>query len=119
MNFNKFAKYGNKQTPYKGDIYDSKLEAKYAAILDTLKSATNKAQKVVSWERQIPFQIILNGIKICKYFADFKVLYADGREEIIDVKGLKTDVYKLKKKLVEAQYGIEIIEIKKNDMKLF
>lgn len=28
-----------------------------------------------------------------------------------DVKGIKTDLYKWKKKCVEAQYGIKIIEI--------
>ncbi|MBU6390533.1 DUF1064 domain-containing protein, partial [Patescibacteria group bacterium] len=39
-----------------------------------------------------------------------KVIFGDGREEIVDVKGMKTAVYRLKKKLVEAQYGIKIIE---------
>ena len=34
------------------------------------------------------------------YTADFVVEYADGRVEVIDVKGMRTDVYKLKRKLL-------------------
>jgi hypothetical protein len=34
----------------------------------------------------------------------------DWRDVVEDVKGLPTPVYKLKKKLVEAQYGIQIRE---------
>lgn len=79
--------------------------------LDWQKKATSPRDKVVEWVPQVPFQVVLNGIKICKYIADFKVTYADGRVEIVDVKGVRTDVYRLKKKLVEAQYGIKIIEV--------
>ena len=38
------------------------------------------------------------------YTADFKVTYADGHVEIIDVKGIKTEVFKLKRKIFEFQY---------------
>jgi len=89
----------------------SKKEANYCKILDQLKFAKHLSERVLSYELQVPFQIILNGINICKYIADFKVLYCDGRIEIVDVKGVKTDIYKIKKKLVEAQYGIKIIEL--------
>jgi hypothetical protein len=52
----------------------------------------------------------VQGKLICTYVADFKYL-ENGKEVVEDVKGFKTPVYKLKKKLVEAIYGIEIIEI--------
>ena len=107
----KKSKYGNKKTEYNGILFDSKKEAEYCATLDILKKASKKEDRVTSYERQVPFQITLNKKKICKYFADFKVLYADGREEIVDVKGVKTDVYKIKKKLVEAQFGVKIVEV--------
>jgi len=107
----KQSKYGNKKTEYNGVMFDSKKEAEYCATLDILKKASKKEDRVASYELQVPFQITLNKKKICKYFADFKVLYADGREEIVDVKGVKTDVYKIKKKLVEAQFGIKIVEV--------
>jgi hypothetical protein len=104
------SKYGNLKTEYKGYVYMSKKEAEYAMKLDFLMKASKISERVVSYEKQVPFQIIMNDIKICKYLADFKVFYADGRVEIIDVKGVRTQTYTLKKKLVEAQYGIKIIE---------
>ena len=105
------SKYGNLKTEYNGYVYMSKKEANYAQQLDYMKKAKLSSQRVVSFERQVPFQIIMNGKNIAKYLADFKVLYADKHVEIIDVKGVRTNVYTLKKKLVEAQYGIKIIEV--------
>jgi len=105
------SKYRNVQTEYGGRQFMSKKEAEYAMQLDYMRKATSPRDKVVEWVPQVPFQVVLNGKKICKYIADFKVTYADGRVEIVDVKGVRTDVYRLKKKLVEAQYGIQIIEV--------
>lgn len=105
------SKYRNVQTEYAGIKFMSKKEANYAAQLDWQKKARDPKEKVVRWVPQVPFQVILNGVKICKYIADFEVTYADGRVEIVDVKGVRTDVYRLKKKLVEAQYGIRIVEV--------
>ena len=50
------------------------------------------------------------------YTADFKVIYKDGREEIIDVKGNpKLDKqFPLRKKLFEARYKQELIVVTKN-----
>jgi hypothetical protein len=57
---------------------------------------------------------------VCDYIADFSYIDLNqtglqgqiGCEVVEDVKGFKTDVYKLKKKLVEALYrGTKIIEI--------
>ncbi len=111
-------KYGNIKTKYKGETFDSKKESQYAMWLDTLKKATKKSERVVSYETQVPYKISINGEHICTYLADFRVLYADGRVEVCDVKPLNkrtgkwltTDVYRLKKKMVKAQYGVEIIE---------
>ena len=56
----------------------------------------------------------LSHSQVFKYLLDFKVTYADGRVEHVDIKGLKRgcayEMFRLKKKCVEAQYGIEIIE---------
>lgn len=52
---------------------------------------------------------------IGKYVADFRyVLHSPSGlviDVVEDVKGVKTPVYRLKKKMVEAQYGIEIREV--------
>lgn len=111
------SKYGNIKSEYNGRKYDSKKEAEFAMSLDFSKKAVKDSDRVIEWTPQVPFQVILNGVKICKYIADFKVKYADGREVIYDVKPFDvrsnkfrgTDVFNLKKKLVEAQFGIEIV----------
>jgi hypothetical protein len=49
---------------------------------------------------------------VFKYIADFVYLdRTNGQFKIEDVKGFKTPLYKLKKKLIEKQFNIKIIEI--------
>lgn len=40
------------------------------------------------------------------YKADFEVEYLDGHKEIEDVKGIKTEVFNIKRKLLEAKYDL-------------
>jgi len=47
--------------------------------------------RVESWERQIRFPIVVNDERICDYICDWRVRYADGRGELVEVKGLRTD----------------------------
>lgn len=61
-------------------------------------------ERVESWERQIPFKLRVNGFLICTYKVDFLVRYADGRRELVEVKGMQTDVFKLKLKLFKATF---------------
>jgi hypothetical protein len=50
-------------------------------------------------------------VRAIKYRADFQ--YIEGGQIVVeDVKGRKTDVYKLKKKLFEYRYGMPIREVK-------
>jgi hypothetical protein len=104
-------KFNAKKTEYNGIIFDSKKEANYCATLDKLKNATSPADKVIDYERQVKFPVEVMGRKICTYKLDFKVTYGDLSVKYIDVKGMKTPVYNLKKKLVEAIYGITITEV--------
>jgi len=101
------------QRTHEGTTYMSKLEMNYRKYLD-LKI---KAEEVISYTEQVPFQIVLNEKKICVYKLDFQVHYPD-RIEYVDCKGVKTSLYSLKKKLVEAMFGIVITEIKRGDFKL-
>jgi hypothetical protein len=48
---------------------------------------------------------------IGNYFADFIYRTRDGKTVIEDVKGMRTPLYKWKKKHCETQYGIEIREV--------
>ena len=75
------------------------------------------AQDVISeLELQPKFPIIINNIKVCEYRADFRYKVIDDLGKVIrvvveDVKGMMTDMYKLKRKMVQASYGFNIIEI--------
>lgn len=95
---------------YKGKTYMSKLEMEYRKYLD-------KQKNIVSIDEQVPFQITVNGKKICKYVLDFEIKYKDGSIEFVDVKGIKggTDVFRIKKKLVEALFEIKILEVYRED----
>lgn len=49
--------------------------------------------------------------KVCTYSSDYEYTDEHGRERIIDVKGFRTAVYSLKKKLFEVATGLEIEEV--------
>ena len=99
-------KYRAKPTFVDGIRFASKKEAARYGELKLLE----RVGKVTCLELQPKFEIKINGIKICTYIADFKYCFP-GKEVIIeDVKGVKTPIYRLKKKLVKACHGIEIFE---------
>jgi hypothetical protein len=116
------SKYGNLKTEYNGYVYMSKKEAEWAMTLDSMKKAKDLKDRVISYERQVPF-ILLDafvdsmGIRHNKitYVSDFVVTFADGRKEVQDVKpasNFTTNIYKLKKKMLLSRYrGILFKEI--------
>lgn len=109
--FAKTGKYGNRKTEYNGRMFDSALEARAARDFDLLRRAKDKKERVVDVQYQVRYPMVVNKQKICTYIADFVVTYADGRKEVVDAKGVLTDVYKLKRKLMLACHGIEIVEV--------
>lgn len=104
-------KYGNTLTSYKGRVFHSKKEAEHAARLDLLRHAKKAEERVVRVEYQVPISLDIGKVHVANYIADFVVYYADGRKQVQDVKGFRTDIYKFKKKMVWALHGIEIVEI--------
>lgn len=112
---NKFKVAPKEQRTLNGKVYASKKEMTYAIKLNSLKKAKRKEDRVVSVEEQVKFSLDVNGCHICNYILDFKVYYGDGRIEHIDVKGYtKGTIYrlfKMKSKLMEAIYGIDVIEV--------
>lgn len=103
------SKYGNRQTPCRhGHMHDSAKEARRCNDLHLLE----RAGEISGIEQQPMFPIKINGKQVCVYKADFAYLNRAGERVIEDVKGHRTDVYKLKKKLVEASYpGVQIVEV--------
>lgn len=108
-------KYNAKKTMVDGILFSSKSEANYYSKLVLLK----RMGEITHIELQPKYEIIkpyphpVTGKKVrgTYYIADFLVTYADGRKELVDIKGVRTEVYKLKKKLFEQQYGIQIVEV--------
>ena len=96
---------------YNGVKYDSKKEAGYAMRLDEMK----RLGKVKDWQRQVKFPMVINGTDCGYYLLDFRVEYADGHKEYVDIKGYKKgasyQVFRIKKRIVEALYLIDITEI--------
>ena len=51
-------------------------------------------------------------VSIAKYVGDFRYVDVPSGETVLeDAKGVKTQVYRLKKRWVEAQYGIAVKEV--------
>jgi len=100
-------KYRAVKTEVDGITFDSKREAARYMELVLLE----RAGEISHLELQPSFVCMVNGHKICTYKADFR--YFSASNSIVeDVKGMKTPVYRLKKKLVEALYpGVKIQEI--------
>ena len=93
-------KYRAVRTQYNGRWFASKAEARYAAQLDMQRKAVDPRERVTDVKYQPRFPLPA-GIT---YVADFLVAYADGRTEVVDVKGFETKEFKLKKKLFEQTY---------------
>lgn len=96
-------KFNNKICESDGIKFRSKSERKYYHELKLQK----QTGKVVFFLMQVPFHLPGN----VKWVCDFLVFWSDDTVTIVDIKGYKTDMYKAKKKLVEAIYGITITEI--------
>lgn len=101
-------KYHNIKTVVNGITFDSKREAFYYNLYRKLE----KAKEIFSLQRQIPYVFKFNDKKIFTYKADFQYTDSDGKTHVIDVKGVLTPVFRLKKKLIEAQHNIEIEIVK-------
>ncbi len=99
-------KYRNKITIVDNIRFHSTKEARRYQELKLL----GKAGEITDLRLQVPFEIMIGGKTICVYYADF-VYKEKGISKVEDVKGMRTPVYRLKKKLVEAYYGVKIHEV--------
>lgn len=101
------SKYKAVKTTVDGIEFASKREAARYQQLKLLE----KSGEITKLELQPKFPIFIGGKQVFSYLADFQ--YMDGRRRVIeDVKGVRTPLYRLKKRCVEAYYGIEIFEVR-------
>lgn len=96
-------KYNAKKTEVDGIRFDSKKEARYYQDL----LLRQRAGEVVFFLRQTAFHLP-GGVV---YRIDFQEFHSDGTVHFVDVKGMKTQMYIAKKKMVEATYPVTIEEV--------
>jgi len=99
------SKYRNIQTTIDGVTFPSKKEAARWIELRLLQ----KAGLISDLRRQVKFDLAVNGIKVCAYWADFTYI-EDAALVVEDTKSsaTKTPVFRLKAKLMAAIHGITI-----------
>ncbi len=108
------SKYRNKKVVVDGITFDSLKESKRYKELKELEHYGYIKDLELQPKFLIQGKYKKNGktIRAIHYIADFRYFDVEkGKYVIEDVKGVKTDVYKLKKKLVEKIYDIEVVEI--------
>mgnify|MGYP003635623632 FL=1 len=96
--FKKKNKYSAIKQIYNGRTYHSKKECEYAKTLDWRKRA-GEIKEIIP---QYKLELKVNGIKICNYYMDFKVIYPDESVELIEIKGYRTGTFNLKWKLTNV-----------------
>ena len=100
-------KFGAKKTTIDGMVFDSKWEATTWCNL----KIRERVGEIVGLQRQIPFDLIVNGQKICSYRADFVWTEVDTGERVVaDAKSpaTMTPEFRLKSKLMMACHGIVV-----------
>ena len=105
-------KFHAKKVTYDGVTFDSTKEGNRYLNLKLLE----RGKKISNLELQPRFDIIVNGHNCGFYKADFRYYDMECGQTIIeDVKGLKSgaayQIFRLKKKLVEAIYKVKINEV--------
>lgn len=102
-------KYGaRKVTAPDGQVFDSVKEYHRWCELRLLE----RAKRISDLQRQVKYELIpkQDGERACTYVADFVYIDSDGRTVVEDTKGVRTDAYRIKKKLMLWVHGIKIKE---------
>ena len=106
------SKYHAKKITVGGDTFDSKKEYRRFLELDLM----SRSGKISNLRRQVKFVLIPaqreNGKLVereCAYYADF-TYNQDGRYVVEDTKGVRTDAYRIKRKLMLYVHGIRVLE---------
>lgn len=107
------SKYRAKKTVVDGITFDSRKESDRYLVLKGMEDDGNieDLRRQVRYELVPAFDVDGKHYRPVFYVADF--VYVDketGKEVIEDVKGVRTDVYKLKSKLFARRYGMSIKE---------
>lgn len=97
-------KYKNTKVKDDGYTFDSKAEHNRYCELKLRRSIGEICNLII--HKRYP--IVVNGEKVCTYIGDFEYQDQQLRLHVEDVKGVETDVFKLKQKLMKVVNGIDI-----------
>lgn len=108
------AKYGNRKVTIDGETFDSLAEARRWGDLLLLQ----RAGRITELRRQVPYVLVpaipktrdLPAQRAVTYVADFVYRDRERRLVVEDVKGVRTEVYKLKAKLMRWAHGVVVKE---------
>ena len=100
-------KYGNRKVEVDGFLFDSKREANRYSELRLMQMAG----VITELECQPRFDLYVNDAYLGFYRGDFRYVDRKGNIVVEDVKGVRTPVYRLKKKLMKAIHSIDVVEI--------
>lgn len=99
-------KFGARKKQVSGVMFDSTREAtRYSEL-----ALRQKSGEISNLRTQVSFDLCVNGIFVCRYVADF-TWTESGATVTADAKGFKTREYSIKKKLMHAVHGVEIVEL--------
>lgn len=105
-------KYQNRTTVRDGKSFDSKKEAERYQELRFLQ----QANLIRNLRCQVPFDMTVNGRRVCRYIADFVYEDVETSSTIVeDVKGYRKgcayQTFRIKARLLEACYGLTVQEV--------
>lgn len=105
------SKYKARKTVVDGITFDSRREADRYIVLKSMEEdgAIENLRRQVRYELVPAFDVDGKHYRPIFYVADF-AYREDGKEVVEDVKGMRTDVYRLKSKLFAKRYGMSIKE---------
>ena len=109
------SKYRSIQTEIDGIKFASRHEASRYAELKLLEKAglisglqLQRVYTLIGAQKDKDGKLLERPVK---YIADFVYTDSDGKTVVEDAKGIRTDVYKIKRKLMLSIYGIRIHEV--------
>ena len=98
-------KFNNRKTIIDGNTFDSRGESlRYTVLKDRVERGF-----ITNLNTHVPFAITINGVKVCRYVADF-TYDRDGQSVVEDFKSKATitSTFRLKAKLMKAVHGIDV-----------
>lgn len=108
------SKYHSKKVIIDGITFDSLKEGNYYTKLKLLQKSGVIKDLELQKEYLLQEKFKINGKtrREITYKADFTYITTENNKiHVVDTKGFRTEVYKIKKKMFEYKYGIELEEV--------